>query len=189
MKIKVLQAFKINQVKPFQTTQVNLSSQGNTKTVLLQKIIINQNLRNNGKRITIKKVLIKKEFMIFQEEHTEEEVEEEEVITMKALIQETEIKVGVQAKRFKIGMKTEISIKITKDKDTKTRDIKIMIRTKIGDQKITIMTNNLKDMTTKTITKDNKKTSQKRIMNKGTIIWEKLEVKSPIMMTMLIIEN
>lgn len=119
------------------------------------------------------------------------EEEEEVVIKIKALIRETRIKLGAQIKSSKIEMKTEMSIKIIKSKVTRIINGRTtMIQTEIGDQKATKMTSHLRDMTIMTTTKgNNKKISlRKLIMRKEIIIWEKLEVKLPVMM-MLIIEQ
>lgn len=155
--------------------------------------MINLNLKKIGKRITIKIIMDSKRFMIFHEiiiigEGVEEE--EEVVIKIKALIRETRIKLGAQIKSSKIEMKTEMSIKIIKSKVIRTISGRTMIRTEIGDQKATKMTSHLRDMTITTTTKgNNKKISlRKLITRKEIIIWEKLEVKLPVMM-MLIIEQ
>lgn len=128
--------------------------------------------------------------MIIQEEEViEEEVEEEVTIRTKVSIKEIETKVGVQVKEYKIEMRTEISTKIIESKDIKTRTGKIKSQIKAGVLKNSIMTDSLKDLTTTTITGDNKKANPKMTTKKEIITWEKLETKLQVMMKMLIIEQ
>lgn len=134
--------------------------------------------------------LERKRFMIIQEVDIEEGVEEEVVTKTKVSIKEIGIKIGVQIKIIKIETKIEMSIKITKDKDTKTKDGKITTQINGALKIITTTTDNLKDMTTTTTTtEDNKKVNKKLMKSKETITWEKWEVKLQAMMMMLIIER
>ena len=112
----------------------------------------------------------KKKFMIIQEVALEEGVKEKVAIKIKVLIKEIGIKTGVQVKIIKIETKIEMSIKITKDRDIKIRNGKIITQIKAGALKILIiMTEIPKDMITTTITEDNKKANKKLMKRMETI--------------------
>ena len=162
----------------------------NVPTFLLPDKITDINLKKNGKRTIIRTIMEMKKVMIIQEEEViEEEVEEEVTIRTKVSIKEIETKVGVQVKEYKIEMRTEISTKIIESKDIKIRTGKIKSQIKAGVLKNSIMTDSLKDLTTTTITGDNKKANPKMTTKKEIITWEKLETKLQVMMKMLIIEQ
>lgn len=167
---KVWQVSKKNQERHYQIALVNQLNLVNIKTALLQDKILILNLRKIGKRTIIKTIMDKKRFTIIQEVAIEEGVEEEVVTKIKVSIKEIGIKTGVQVEIFKIGTTIEMSIKITKGRDIKVRNGKIITQIKVGALKIiTIMTGILKDMITTTITEDNKKANKKLMKKMETI--------------------